>query len=211
MSRPRVLLFIAGLCSVTVFGVLGSIAYRNEYLAVVSAVAVVVILVATRLFGHAEFLLLLQSGRNLARSVVGSSQRGQQLEVRLQGSAQWGDLWTLLTGCAAGLNLRSIALDVNAPAHHEGYHARWARPAAVPGAHGGEEPSFWSAVLLLTAWGQTVGQVTVSGLPDAVPVWRKLAALARVTDAAETVLAQAASVPPARGAPAEPLAEAVSA
>jgi UDP-GlcNAc:undecaprenyl-phosphate GlcNAc-1-phosphate transferase len=193
LSRPRVLMLVAALCSLTVLGALGSIASRNEFLAVLSAVAVVVILVATRLFGHAEFVLLLQSGRDLARSVVGA--RAGRLEVRLQGSARWGALWGQLTEYAKHLNLQSIALDVNAPAHHEGYHARWSRPTPARN----EEPACWSAVILLTAWGQTVGQVTVSGLPDATPVWRKLAALAGVTDAAETVLAEAAPRAPAGG------------
>jgi UDP-GlcNAc:undecaprenyl-phosphate GlcNAc-1-phosphate transferase len=188
LSQPRILLLVSALCSLTVVGVIGSIAYRNELLAVLSAAAVVVTLVATRLFGHAEFLLLVKSVRNLARSVVGSARGGRALEVRLQGSAGWGDLWVRLTGCAEQLNLQSIALDVNAPAHHEGYHARWSGPA---GAREGEA-NCWSAVIPLTAWGQTVGRVAVSGLPDAEPVWRKLAVLAGVTDGVETVLATTA-------------------
>ena len=73
----------------------------------------------------------------------------------------------------------------------------------------GEDQTCWSAVILLTAWGQTVGQVTVSGLPDTVPVWQKLAALAAVTDGAETVLA-AATEPARASAAVAPLAEAVS-
>jgi UDP-GlcNAc:undecaprenyl-phosphate GlcNAc-1-phosphate transferase len=195
LSRPRILLLVSALCSLTVLGVLGSIAVRNELLAVLSAAAVVVILVATRLFGHAEFMLLVQSLREFAQSLVGSARDGRRLEVRLQGSAGWGELWTRLTGCAERLNLRSIALDVNAPAHHEGYHARWHRPAGF----GGEEPHCWSAVVLLTAWGQTVGRVAVTGHPDDEPVWQKLAALARVTDGVETVLA--ATAPAARAEP----------
>jgi UDP-GlcNAc:undecaprenyl-phosphate GlcNAc-1-phosphate transferase len=204
LSRPRILLLVSGLCSLTVLGVLGSIAVRNELLAVLSAAAVVVILVATRLFGHAEFVLLVQSVREFARSLVGSDRDGRRLEVRLQGSAGWGELWARLTGCAERLNLRSIALDVNAPAHHEGYHARWRRPADF----GGEEPHGWSAVVPLTAWGQTVGRVTVTGNPDAEPVWQKLAALARVTDGVETVLA--ATRPAAPAVRAEPLVGAAS-
>jgi UDP-GlcNAc:undecaprenyl-phosphate GlcNAc-1-phosphate transferase len=199
LSRPRILLLVSALCSLTVLGALGSIAVRNELLAVISAAAVVVILVATRLFGHAEFMLLVQSVREFARSLVGSPRDGRRLEVRLQGSAGWGEMWARLTGCAERLNLRSIALDVNAPAHHEGYHARWHRP----GEFGGEEPHCWSAVVLLTAWGQTVGRVAVTGHPDAEPVWQKLAALARVTDGVETVLA--ATTPAAPAARAEPL------
>src|SRR5262249_5124933 len=124
-----------------------------------------------------------------ARSVVGSGRWGRQLEVRLQGTAGWSDLWARLTGCAEQLNLRSLALDVNAPAHHEGYHARRSRPVAARG----EEPSCWSAVIPLAAWGQTVGQVAVTGDPDADPIWRKLAELTRVTEGVETVLAASAN------------------
>jgi UDP-GlcNAc:undecaprenyl-phosphate/decaprenyl-phosphate GlcNAc-1-phosphate transferase len=186
MSRPMVLLLVSGLCGVTVLGALGSIAYQNELLAVLSAAAVVAILIVGRLFGHAEFVLLVRTGRTLARAVLGTAPAGRQLEVRLQGSAEWSALWARLTACACDLNLRSMALDVNSPAHHEGYHARWSRPGPVTG----EEPAVWSAVVPLTAWGQQVGQVTVTGNPDGEPVWRKLAVLTGVTDGAETVLAE---------------------
>src|SRR5262249_16165999 len=89
------------------------------------------------------------------------------------------------------LNLRSIALDVNAPAHNEGYHATWRKPLGVMG----EEMHFWSAVLPLTAWGQDSGQVAVTGHPDSEPMWEKLAVLSRLTDGIETVLSPLHSAP----------------
>jgi UDP-GlcNAc:undecaprenyl-phosphate GlcNAc-1-phosphate transferase len=185
LSRLAILLIIGGLCAVTLFGALASIAYRNESLALLSALVVVILLIATRLFGYAELLLVVHSGRSLARSMLGLTANGRRVQVRLQGSAGWGDFWDRLAGHADRLNLWSIALDVNAPAHHEGYHARWRRPGAATG----EEPERWSAVIPLTAWGQAVGQVLVTGRPDAEPVWRKLATLSDVTDAVEAVLA----------------------
>ncbi len=185
MSRTRILLLVSALCLLTVFGALGSIAYRSEILALISAAAVVFILMATGLFGCAEVVLLFKSIRSYAGSVIGSPRTGREIEVRLQGSAQWGLFWRRLTGYADRLKLRSISLDVNSPAHHEGYHARWCRPAVKLG----EEPNCWSAVILLTAWGQTIGQVAVTGHPDAaVPVWQKLADLTEITDGIESVL-----------------------
>jgi UDP-GlcNAc:undecaprenyl-phosphate GlcNAc-1-phosphate transferase len=185
LSRPAILLIVGGLCAVTLTGALGSIAYRNESLALLSALVVVGLLIVTRLFGYAELLLVVQSGRSLARSMLGLTENGRRLQVRLQGSASWGEFWDRLAGQADRLNLSSISLDVNAPSHHEGYHARWHRPAPATG----EEPERWSAVIPLTAWGQAVGQVLVSGRPDAEPVWQKLASLSDVTDAVEAVLA----------------------
>lgn len=189
LSRPRVLLLVSGLCSVTVVGVLASVAYRNEALAVLSAAAVVFILVATRLFGHAEFLLLVGKAKAAARAALGPPPGGRQMQVRLQGSAGWADLWDRLTAAALRLNLNAVALDVNAPLHHEGYHARWHGPTPATG----EENSVWSAVLPLSAYGRPIGQVSVTGLPDGEPVWRKLAELGGVTEGIELLL----SPPPA--------------
>lgn len=184
LSRTRSLLLISALCLLTVLGAIGSIAYRDESLALISAGAVVVILLATGLFGCAEVVLLAKSIRDYAGSVIGNPQTGRGIEVRLQGSARWGEFWKRLTGTAELLKLRSISLDVNSPAHHEGYHARWCRPAVKFG----EEPNCWSAVILLTAWGQTIGQVAVTGHPDSQPVWQKLAELTEITDGIEAVL-----------------------
>ncbi|HJZ94740.1 MAG TPA: MraY family glycosyltransferase [Gemmataceae bacterium] len=200
LSGPAVLLVVGGLCAVTVAGVLASIAFQNEGLAVLSALVVVVILVATKVFGYAELRLVMHSGRHLARSVLGSDRDNARLEVRLHGSAGWDGLWVRLTDCVDRLNLRSIALDVNAPAQQEVYHARWRRPGPATS----EALEDWSAVIPLTAWGHAVGQVIVIGRPDAEPVWRKLAVLTGVTDDVEAVLARSAPIPTLAGPTAVP-------
>jgi UDP-GlcNAc:undecaprenyl-phosphate GlcNAc-1-phosphate transferase len=187
LSRPHVLAVVVSLCLLTVLGVLGSIASQNEALALLSAAAVVAILVLTRLFGHAEMMLVLKSAGALARSLWGASgEKGHQVEVRLQGSANWCVLWRRLLTCADGLHLRSLVLDVNAPAFQEGYHARW---FSAPGPEA-EEPDLWSADIPLTAAGQAVGRVTITGLRDGEAVWRKMAAVAEVAEQIEVVLAR---------------------
>lgn len=203
LSRPSILMLVAGLCLLTVLGALGSVAYRNEGLALLSAAAVVFILLASGLFGCAEVVLMAKSFRDYAGSMIGSRFR-TGLEVRLQGSAAWGVLWRRLTESAERLGLRSISLNVNSPAHHEGYHARW-RAASDKF---GEEPDCWSAVILLTAWGQTIGQVAIMGRPDGEPVWRKLAELSELTDGIESVLSARA---PSAGAVNPPLVGAATA
>jgi UDP-GlcNAc:undecaprenyl-phosphate GlcNAc-1-phosphate transferase len=194
MSRPAILLLLSGLCSLTVLGVLGSIAYHSEVLAVLSAAVVIGILLATRLFGFAEMILLWRTGRHLVRAVW-MTRGGRRMEIQLQGSAEWKELWVQLTSQIQSLNLQSIALDVNAPQQQECYHARWLEPAPATG----EEPNYWSAVIPLTAWGQNIGQVTVWGRPDEEPVWRKLAVLTTVTDSVEGVLARTSISPATRG------------
>jgi UDP-GlcNAc:undecaprenyl-phosphate GlcNAc-1-phosphate transferase len=186
LSRRRALAIVASLCLLTVLGVLGSIASQNEALALLSAAAVVAVLVLTRLFGHAEMMLVLKSAGALARSLSGASgEKGHQVEVRLQGSANWCVLWRRLLSCADGLNLRSLVLDVNAPAVQEGYHARWFRgPGPEP-----EGAEVWLVDIPLTAAGQAVGRVTITGPHDGEAVWRKVAAVAEVAGQIEAVLA----------------------
>jgi UDP-GlcNAc:undecaprenyl-phosphate GlcNAc-1-phosphate transferase len=184
-SRPRALAIVVSLCLLTVLGVLGSIASQNEALALLSAAAVVAILVVTRLFGHAEMMLVLKSAGALARSFSGASgENGHQVEVRLQGSANWCALWRRLLICADGVHLRSLVLDVNAPAMQEGYHARWfSGPAPEP-----QEGEVWSVDIPLTAAGQSVGRLTITGLRDSEAVWRKVAAVAEVAEQIEAIL-----------------------
>ena len=54
--------FIGGLCGCTALGAVVSVYQKNEMLAIGSVLAVGGILVATRVFGHQECLLLVQSG-----------------------------------------------------------------------------------------------------------------------------------------------------
>src|SRR5262249_45160095 len=84
LSRLGVLGLVSSLCLLTVLGVLASIAWNNEALALLSAAAPIAILILTRLFGHAELMLVLHSCGALARTLTARhSQDGDLLEVRL--------------------------------------------------------------------------------------------------------------------------------
>jgi UDP-GlcNAc:undecaprenyl-phosphate GlcNAc-1-phosphate transferase len=175
----RVLLLVSAFCLATGLAVLASQAFNNEWIALLTGLAVVGVLVLTRLFGYAEMILikerLFSLGGALFRRREGAAAR--QIEVRLQGTAAWQELWGGLTGRAAGLNLRRLRLDVNAPSLHEGYHARWDRGHAD-----GEAPDSWRAEIPLTAGGLSVGRLEVVGEPDGRPVWAKIAALTRIME-----------------------------
>jgi UDP-GlcNAc:undecaprenyl-phosphate GlcNAc-1-phosphate transferase len=187
LSIRAALLVVSALCLVTVLGVLASVAWNNEALALLSAGAVVATLVLTRLFGHAELVLLQKRLGSVAASFL-ARPRGEarELAVRLQGSADWGELWARLTECAARIDLQSARLDVNAPAIQEGYHAVWARDGADEDEAG---QGLWRAEIPLSACGHTVGRVEVTGRRDGECVSSKIAELARLVAEIEEAVA----------------------
>lgn len=178
----RALLIVSACCLVTVIGTLGSLFFKNELVAVLSALMVVAILMVTRLFGHAEMALVCQRLRGLALSMI--RPRGatapRESEWRLQGTLDWKELWTQIVACGGELNLRRIRLDVNAPAINEGYHARWDH-----GDKQSEEAVLWKADIPLSVRGRAIGQMEVVGERDHEPVWHKMAALARLVQECE--------------------------
>jgi UDP-GlcNAc:undecaprenyl-phosphate GlcNAc-1-phosphate transferase len=183
LNTYSVLLLISGLCLVTVAGVLVSLAFKNEVFAIIGAVTVVGILLVSRLFGHGELSLLSQRVRSLFLSFFGhkSADGSKQSAVRLQGSLDWTELWAGVTDLAQQLNLKAVRLDVNAPALHEDYHARWDRGIEVS-----EEEVLWRADIPLTAGQHMIGRLEVVGYQDAEPVWMKIQALSQMVQTFET-------------------------
>jgi UDP-GlcNAc:undecaprenyl-phosphate GlcNAc-1-phosphate transferase len=201
LSNRRVLLLVAALCLVTVVGTLASLAWKADLFALLSALVVVAALVLTRLFGHAELVLLGQRCAALARSLLAApaDRAACQVEVHLQGSADWRALWARLTACASELELHSVRLDVNAPAIHEGYHARWDCQADVA------SDGLWRAEIPLTAWGHPVGRLEVAGPHDRGIVWAKIATMATLVEEIENTVTRltAAGTTAPLAAPAE--------
>ena len=172
LSARAVLLCISSFCLLTVVGVMVSTKLNSEIYAVLTAAAVVGVLITGRVFGYAEFVLVKQtllahvgalwpSGRAAGRS--------EQLQVRLQGSADWSELWEAVTACAAQLELRVVRLDVNAPSLQEGYHARWGRLDDAE-----EDPAFWRAEIPVAAEGRPVGRLLLVGPCDVDAVHAKI-------------------------------------
>jgi UDP-GlcNAc:undecaprenyl-phosphate/decaprenyl-phosphate GlcNAc-1-phosphate transferase len=185
MSTRRVLALISVLCVLTVLGVLGSLAANNEWLALLAALTVVGILIVTRLFGYAEFLLI----KERLRGVYAASRPAEPLkkshtqEVRLQGSVDWKEVWASLTTSAEQLNLISLCLDVNIPALHEGYHARWAALS-----HEGVGRPQWQTALPLVVNGHEVGRLDITGVRDGRPVAEKIGCLSEFAEYLEQAI-----------------------
>ena len=173
LSTRRVLLVVAVLSGITCGGVLASQAFNHEWIALLTAFAVIALLIVTRLFGYAEAVLVKERFLSLFLPM----NRVRQMEVRLQGSAAWQELWLALTRQAGELNLHQVLLDVNAPALHEGYHARWNRSPAPA-----DDPALWRVEIPLTSKGLAVGRLEMAGHPDTQPVWVKIAAVTQLVE-----------------------------
>jgi UDP-GlcNAc:undecaprenyl-phosphate GlcNAc-1-phosphate transferase len=180
-----VLAVISSLCLLAVVGVLASLFFKNEWLALGGAAVVVAILVVGRYFGHAELSLLGQKIRRLVTALSGSNEVGQILQgqITLQGSVEWKELWALVVKHGPDQNWKTVVLDVNAPALHESYFAYWSRSSDHR-----EEPDVWRAELPIISNRQTIARLEVVGYIDPDPIWQKFSDLAKlVQDLEETV------------------------
>jgi UDP-GlcNAc:undecaprenyl-phosphate GlcNAc-1-phosphate transferase len=90
-------------------------------------------------------------------------------------------LWAGVKDLCEPLNLKLVRLDVNAPAIHEDYHARWDRMA-----DDGEDRVVWRADIPLEVRKQVIGRLEVIGYQDDEPVWRKILTLGSLVQGFET-------------------------
>jgi UDP-GlcNAc:undecaprenyl-phosphate GlcNAc-1-phosphate transferase len=178
LSTRNVLLVVSACCLVTCAGVLASQALKNEWIILLTTTSVVATLIFTGLFGYAETMLI----RQRLVSLLQPTGNDRRMEVRLQGSHDWRQLWSLLREEAERLNLQQLLLDVNAPAIHEGYHARWDRFRGND-----ETPNLWRFEIPLATDGQSVGRLEIAGQPDGTPAWSKIEMLTRLVENYVTV------------------------
>ena len=195
LSAPRVLCCVAVFSLVTLLGALASVAWHAEWIDIASALAVVHILIATRLFGHAEYVLL---KTHLAAKLFHAEAHGQphRLEVRLQGSADWPSLWRDCTAWADCLGLTSLHLDINAPALHEAYLGRWERENDEP-----EDLNTWRAQIPLTAGGYNLGRLEIVGRRDEGSATSIIAVMAGLVEDLEFALGATAGLVPSFRSP----------
>ena len=105
--------------------------------------------IVSRLFGDAEFILV----RNKLTMFLGGFLRpvhGGYYQTRgpPAGQRNWALWWAKIIASASDLNLDMVRLNVNMPAIHEGYHARW------DCAHGQKEDgNYWRTEIPLLAQG----------------------------------------------------------
>lgn len=187
LSNKKVLLLVALLCCIAGGGALFGTYLQSEFIAFGAAIAVVVILMVRKLFGFAEFLLVKERVASLVDQVRHGHEHGRvhQIKVHLQGSGNWNALWRDLTAAAQDMGLKTMTLDVNAPAIHEQYHARWDRTNTDQM----EAPVYWRVEIPLTVNHNIVGRFEVVGFRGEESAWQQLAALAKIVEDIELSIA----------------------
>lgn len=182
-SNRKVLACLAVCCGATSVFVLVSVFLKNDVIAVVGCLAIMLIFVVSGVFGRAEVSLLLSRirtlGRSFAQPIPSRGTKVHQSRVRIQGSRPWDLLWETLTESAEKLQLRRIHLDLNLPAVQEGYAATWEKPAV----HGVER--CWRLDLPLLIGNQPVGRLIVTGALNGDSVYLSLEQLADLMEVFE--------------------------
>ena len=181
-STWRVLLLVSSFCLVTGVGVLASEAFNNEWIALLTGLAVVGVLIVTRLFGYAEVMLVKERLRVAGRLTVRPRRtegRAREIEVRLQGSADWKELWNARDG-----QRRRAEPAAGAAGRERARPARGLPRPLGPRPRGGRGPQLWRAEIPLTSRGLAVGRLEIVGSPDDEPMWMKIAAITKALDGA---------------------------
>lgn len=156
------LLVVAGsLCGFASLGAIGGTILANDYIAAFGAIGVLTVLVASRVFGFAELMLILRKLRQFAHSMLQPAATADQAvrhqAVRLQGSRNWEIVWATLTEFAERQGLSRVHLDLNVPWLHEGFHATWQR-SRMP-----DRLERWSTSLPIHTGGRVLGRLDVTG------------------------------------------------
>jgi UDP-GlcNAc:undecaprenyl-phosphate GlcNAc-1-phosphate transferase len=192
LSPVAVLACVSLFCLLAGVGGLVSEVLKNDVIAVCTAVAVVAVLVATRLFGRAELSLVHKRLGRLTHSFLQTRGRGRfhRIDVHMHGTANWRLLLDSVIVRAFDLNLQTVRLEVSVPAIREEYHAQWDRFEEQL------EETLWRIELPLVVGGRFVGRLLVTGYPDAEPLAAKAAALDRVVESFEfTAVREPVAVP----------------
>lgn len=167
-NNRRVLAVIAAFCLLTSAGTLLSMFLQNDLIAVLACSSVVVILVASGIFGRAEFTLLTNRLRKFGQSLFDSNDvqltRVKYSEIRLQGTKPWESLFEVIIASAEEYGLIEIRLDVNAPRSREGYHVHWEYPMDDL------RPRPWRLEFPLVVGQQSIGQLLLVGRPENPPL-----------------------------------------
>jgi UDP-GlcNAc:undecaprenyl-phosphate/decaprenyl-phosphate GlcNAc-1-phosphate transferase len=159
-GATRAVGIVALSCGATASAALISVIWRNELIAVVSAAAIIVMFVVSRMFGYAELRLITSRLHSVARSLFRLNGQpcgpGVQSTVHFQGSREWEAVWAGLTEAVLDLPVNDIELTLSAPMIQEGYHASWRRRAT-------DLANIWRFELPLVVAGHPIGHIRVVG------------------------------------------------
>jgi len=163
LSHKTALILVGALSSILSLGVLASLRYHNDSLALTAAIVVVAFLVLSRLFGVQELGLVRNKLLEAFGRFASARPNGEVVVIRLQGRAEgWETIWQHLASRAEHFGLHSASVDINAPFFQESYYVKWKNPTSSGGA---DEmiADRWQLELPLKVAGQTIGVVRLIG------------------------------------------------
>ncbi len=157
--RKALLLFF-GMCLMTATGATLAIIYEQSEYAIMSIMAVIIFLVVGRVFGLAEFKLVINKTNTLMRSFIFLPQHrnSHQVSVRLQGERDWDLCWQVLREFAEKSDLVQLTMDLNLPWIHESFHAKFQQTDR----HLAPEEQ-WTAELPLLVNDRIIGRIDLVG------------------------------------------------
>ena len=186
LSNRQALYLITALCLVTSAGAIASALYDTPAYSVISFGLVILLLVGTRIFGHAELMLLNNQLLGFGRLLLqGESPRASS--VRLQGVLQWEEAWEGLVEAAERFNLIKIRLNLYLPQIHEDFFATWHQRSPSRSARR------WSMEIPLTVEDEVAGFLYVSGVQESGSTSRLIADFAELIEPLESQLAEIAA------------------
>jgi len=169
-SDNKVLVVISALTLLTAAGALVSQTLQSPIYAVISVVAVAVILVLCRLLGYSEFTLLGRHVQATARFLLPKSTRRQALPPA--GEVNWHKFWNeLIEHCTQTFHLTEMSIAVDRPPG-SGFHASWGVS--------GNGADIWKAEFPLAVNGLRAGSLAITGYDDNRPIREKVSDLARL-------------------------------
>ncbi len=165
MNTAQAVSLITGLCVVTSAGAMVSLYYDIEWFGILVVMAVIGLLIATRIFGHVEFLLvntrLLGFGRFLAPLTGRGAVGVRNASLNIQGTGRWERLWGDLIESADRFGVIKMQLNLSLPRLHEEFYAIWSREGRPP------RETLWSVDVPLVVDDLPMGRLCVSGLQHA--------------------------------------------
>jgi rhamnosyl/mannosyltransferase len=170
LSDNKVLVVISALTLLTAAGALVSQMLQSPLYAVISVLAVAVILVVSRLLGYSELTLLGRHLQATARFLLPKSTPSQALPAA--GEINWHQFWNeLIERCTQTFHLKEVSIAVDG-LPGSGFHASWGVS--------GNGTGIWKAEFPLAVKGHRAGSLAVTGYEDERPIREKVSDLARL-------------------------------
>jgi len=133
---------------------------RQAEYAAASIICVILVMVVCRIFGVAEYELVMNRAYGFARSLFSrpQAQRTPQVQssVHVQGNRDWNASWQRFCDFSNKHQLNKLTLDVNAPWLHESFHATVRSREKIK-----EASDLWKSVVPLLVDDRVFGSIEI--------------------------------------------------